>query len=184
MMMKKFVALCLMLCLVCGMSAAVADTVIDQDTKDQKAFTTVTYQVNAVNEYIVTIPAEIALTKTETLDGTPSLTGSMDVKVSGDTYNMPNRIFVSVASGNKGYLCLVGAVDVGYPYMLGLNTTSNLIALGGDAQNILTCERADVNNGTTAKLLVNAEFGDWDAGTYEDILTFYVQQEIIGSDID
>lgn len=180
-MMKKFVAVLLALCLVGG-AVAMADTTIS--ASGDTAQTTVSYTVDPVNEYVVTIPSEMILQKGETLDGTPSLSGSMVVTLTGEKYNLPNHIYVSVKSANQGYLCLSGMVDVKYPYIMGLNNTSNVLTLSGDAVDILTCDRAQINNGSAATLLVNAEFGDWNAGTYEDTLTFTVKQETIDSDED
>lgn len=173
MMMKKFVALMMVLCLVCGAVALAEDYTLNKD--NTSCGTTVSYTIAANETYTVMIPASVELQLVTLAGGGNGLTGTLDVKLGAPDFNVNKIIKVFVKSGNKGKLIAEG-VQEGIPYFMALNDLSNILNLE-EEQLILSCDRTEANTNPTLSLLINAEEKVWFAGEYTDTLQFRVALE-------
>ncbi|MBR3796537.1 MAG: hypothetical protein IKK34_11035 [Clostridia bacterium] len=154
--MKKFFALMLTLCLLCG-AAALAE--------DATQTTEVYYQLAANEQYTVTIPAELNLTATE--DGRP--TEYMDVKIEAPDFNVPGKS-ISVKLTDAAFKLVNGTSEM--PYTIQSNEGDKAaIALNGEVARWTFGDEA-----VTKELRVHVTSLDnaLVAGRYSDQLTFTI----------
>lgn len=93
--MKKILAVIMALCLACGAVAFAVPTgtSINQDSQNKNATTTVSYTVDVVQEYTVTIPSAVTLTTSQ--DG-QSASGSGRLTMSDVKFNVTGAVCVKL----------------------------------------------------------------------------------------
>lgn len=175
MMFKKFAALMLVLCLVCGTVAFAEDYTLDKD--NTSCGTTVTYEVKPNDTYTVIIPSGVTLGKAQPpADGTV-LQGILTVSMNATGYNLNKVFVVSVKSKNGCKLWDAGHAFY-IPYQVAKDGDSPIIDLPADTVTELQrWTRLEANQNPSFTLHINAKYADMVAGEYTDTLTFTVSTE-------
>lgn len=169
--MKKFLALALALCLLCGGVALADDTTINQDSTGNTGSTTVSYTIQPNETYTVTIPSSVTLTA----DEDSALTGSMTIALDASNFNVSGKkINVKLTDTTNDFNLVNGQQKISY--FLKRNGNTEAIAKGS-----LVLDWASSNGLTygsytnNATYTISAEIPEHaPAGDYTDTLTFTV----------
>lgn len=175
--MKKLIALLMTLCLLCGMTAAVAEnTEITNETVSKEANTTVKYSVALNEEYTVTIPTSVILSDP---DETGVSIAAMELSIKPDEgYNKLNGEISIKLSSSANNFCMKrdGGVETIQYYIfkkLENGVYDNQITAGDTP--LLTWKQGGTETSASLTLHMLANMQEiLIAGDYYDTLTFTV----------
>lgn len=179
--MKKFLSLLLALCLLCGMTAAVAEdteTKITNETESKEATTTINYSVALNENYTVTIPTSVTFPDP---DENGVLKATMELSIVPDAgYNKLNgEISIKLKSSANGFAMKRdgGEDTIQYSMYKTLNDAgayADPITAGGDTP-LLTWQQGGEAASASLTLYMKADMQEVKiAGDYSDTLTFTV----------
>lgn len=156
--MKKILALVLALCLCCGI--AVADTITEKSDSNT-ASTTVSYTIEACEEYTVTIPSSVKL---ENKSGT--LSGLVSVRLDTSKFNVVGKT-ITVKLSEAALNLVNGASKIAY-------TLKNAGVEYKAGDTVLEWAYGGATDQTKALVVTAYMPSNLPAGDYSDTLTFTV----------
>lgn len=161
--MKKFFAVLLSLCLLCGTFALAEDNTISGDANGEKTANTVV-TTTVEESYTITIPPEVLIPFEST--------GITTQSVAVTAYNLlsTHKLSVRYTSAN-GLKMMNGASSIPY-IMLGIKPDMDYDTTGKATWN-LAVKVSETNGDSTAK--IQEIWKNAKAGTYSDMLTFTVK---------
>lgn len=175
--MKKFLAILMTLCLLCGATVLAEelgtnnDILINQDSDNKSAATTVSYTIAENASYIVTIPASLPLAMTSW--GKPDAT--LPIKLDATNFNV-NGKQIAVKLSTAETRVLTGATSKRtIPYNISKNSSTLVPIENGTA--ILTWSLNSTNRVVETSVYVFVPVlidATLPADTYSDTITFTV----------
>lgn len=169
--MKKFLALALALCLLCGGVALADDTTINQDSTGNTGSTTVSYTIQPNETYTVTIPSSVTLTA----DEDSALTGSMTIALDASNFNVYGKtINVKLTGTTNDFNLVNGTNKIEYSLTRSDNTEPlqiGALVLNWSLSNGLLYEAYTCSGTYAIRSTIPAHAP---AGNYTDTLTFTV----------
>lgn len=172
--MKKFLAILMTLCLLCGALAfaeeSTANTITNK-TENKTANTTVSYKIAENDSYTVTIPSKVTLED----KGSGQLSGILSVKLLTTNFNISGKQ-ITVKLTTCALKLVYGTNKISYT----LKAAGKEYAQG---DSIITWTYGDKTTNTTNTLVVGATVSQTlPAGEYTDTLTFTVSVESVNEE--
>lgn len=163
--MKKLLSLALVLCLMLGVTAMAEGNTITQDSSEKKGQTTVKFNIEATENYTVTIPSSVSLDKTSTgtIEGSDKIVlDTRDFHATGKT------VTVTLSSSANGFKLKNGDNEISY------TMKSGSVIMTGDMTLASWTFGQDTYQNVPISFECDTNLSNLPAGDYTDTLTFTV----------